>query len=272
MMRMLMGKRLALAISLLSITVFTESRAFAGFQVNQFDTLIVSDGPGGGIGGEYRIDVLSNGAGEDFRTFCVQLHQTLIYGELLTVAALSQKSEGNSGTGGTQFLTARASALYREFLRGQSLAGNTANSNQSFLPLYGSTTYKHNGPDQGGAPLPDDGLAMQNAIWFYQGQLAASSVAGNKFVTAVEALATARGWSAGLLAYQLTATDASLYGGVDILNLRRIGGVEAQDILAYGGPDLIIEIPEPSAFAIFGLGFLTFVVRGLRKSTASTSN
>ncbi len=284
-----LGRLLCMAVALCAGLVASSQHALAGYVINQYDTIKVSNGPGGGNGGEFKVDHLGDSTStDDFRTFCVQVKQFLSFGETLGVADVAQVTEGLSrynAVADTQLLTARASALYREFLRGQSGAG--VNDVKLFLGAYTTgITYKHNASTDG---PPDDGRALQEAIWYYQNQLMAISpanltslIASNKYVKAVEALATAKGWADGLLAASMTAAQGSvLYGGVDILQIRRnqVGAIgaggaglstqEGQDLLAFSGTDGFSEVPEPSTMVLFGIGFVGAEL--FRRRRAATS-
>ncbi len=224
-------------------------------------------GPGTWItgGGEFiaKTDqVGDNFQTERFRTFCVQTHDNFYLGETLDIFGISNNSQPDNNP-----LYARTSALYRAFMTGYALAG-TSSVAESFL----GTTYTYNQGSQ------QDAVLLQKAIWKYQQQTEGSenfavsqTTSNNKFVAAVETLATGLGWATDLLATSLTGSDFAKHGDVKILNLYRTVGNDhqypAQDQLYWsgttpqGGPT---PIPEPSMMVLLAFGSMG-AVWGVRR-------
>jgi len=236
------GKLAVQAVLLIAAVAVAPVASHGSWVVNVGDRIRLYDGPVNVNAGVFKVtnntDVIVNNSPSDdqirFRTFCVQTNEFLNLGEQLLVRRISNFSEfgynpmTNSATS-TQLLHSRTSALYREYLRG--LTGS-AFDNISGGYLIDS--------------ISDMGL-LQKAIWGFQEPNV--NVVGNKFTA----------WA---LALDLTNSNSNgLYGGVQILNLLRLGStglftVAAQDQLYYnsGSAALLQAVPEPSMMALFMFG------------------
>ncbi len=212
------------------------------------------DGYGNVNAGEFKVTdatVMSNPtpAQVRFNTFCVQVNEYVNLGEQLRVGAISNFDDSSS----PRALSARTSALYREFLRG---------STKFFGYTSASYNYGNNSTHE------SDAGKLQQAIWKFQGQSGYASV-DNKYTRAVEAFALSKGWAAGMAATSIAAADQALYGGVKILNLFRGNGFtqKAQDQLYFDQSSPIggSPVPEPATVALYALGAFGMVWVGRRK-------
>lgn len=206
----------------------------APFTIVAGDTLKLYDVPGEGSsnGGAFRVDVQGKGSADDFHTFCLEKNEYFSYGQLLTVSAINTGAV-NGGAGGQTSLNfdpldGRTAWLYTQYSDG-TLAGYTYT-------------------DAGGN-------ALQNAIWFLEGETGSVSGLAQTFVNA----ANASGWSTLVGSTWVTNT----IGAVRVLNLVQANGTVSQDQLTM--------IPEPETYAMLlaGLGLMGFVARRRRQRTTA---
>jgi hypothetical protein len=178
----------------------------------------------------------------------VQTKEFLSLGETLEIVGISDVSKDDNNP-----LSAKTSALYREYLRG---------SEEFFGLAYAS--FAMGATDTNPLRVADAGL-LQKAIWKYQGQegfVTSETVDNNKFVMAVEMVFSTWGnlTAASMHTSALVdSTELALYGGTQILNLKRPNGEPGQDQVYYPGSITNLSValvPEPSSWALFAIGML----------------
>ena len=231
------------------------SEAFAGASVG--DLIKIRNRAGHGTNGEfevyhdenaYYLDAAYNpnpaAAVEDFRTFCVEGGNAVEYftpGEVLYVAGLGIATLSSATPTGLPVLTKEVAALYREFTK-SALTGYTRN----FFGLAGVNYTSNN----------TDGDLLQTAMWALMApaEVTLPALGTNRFYDAVTT-------NAGVIAAFVTPLGATFggdIGGVQIMNLKAGSktGNNRQDQIVYNGPDFVLEVPEPSTLALFGIGFV----------------
>lgn len=144
-----------------SAVVLVASSAFAGtVDVKVGDILRFSDGAlGVGTGGEFNADNLTNGAGVDFVTYCVQTTEFLNFSNQFKVVGVSTQSLVDNVP-----LAQETAYLYTQFRNGT-------------LPNYGTNAAAD---------------ALQAAIWHFQGQ---AGGALNAYTTLASAAVSGGSWS-----------------------------------------------------------------------------
>jgi hypothetical protein len=183
------------------------------------DVVKFADGPGTTGGGEFLVTINNL---DEFITFCLQrteyidFKNTFVVGGISTVAMTDAIAQGGAPGTGHDPLSPQTAWLYSQF-RANTLAGY----------------------DYAGALRWQSANALQNAIWWFEGELGSNP--NNAFVVAANA-AVAGGWS-GL-------------GHVRVMNLYTAAGQEAQDQL--------VLVPEPALIALFGVA-LAGAARRLRR-------
>lgn len=204
------------AVSFAAQTIFP----VAGDKVKLFDVA----GEGSSNGGAFRADVQGKGTTDDFHTFCLEHNETFSYGELLTVAAINTGAVNGGVSGQTSGnydpLDGRTAWLYTQYNSG-TLAGYTYND--------------------------ASGNALQNAIWFIEGEIGSVSGLAQTFVTA----ANNSTWST----FNGSTWVTNTIGLVRVMNLVHADGSVSQDQLTM--------IPEPETYAMLlaGLGLMGFMAR-----------
>jgi hypothetical protein len=141
--------------------MFVASSAFAGtVDVKVGDILKFTDGAlGVGTGGEFNADNLTNGAGVDFITYCVQTTEFLNFSNQFKVVGVSTQSLVDNVP-----LAQETAYLYTQFRNGT-------------LPNYGTNAAAD---------------ALQAAIWHFQGQ---AGGALNAYTTLASAAVSGGSWS-----------------------------------------------------------------------------
>jgi hypothetical protein len=183
------------------------------------DLVRFADGAGTTGGGEFLVTINDI---EQFITFCLQRTEyidfttTFVVGGVSTSAMTDAIANGGDAVTGHDPLSPQTAWLYTQF-RANTLAGY----------------------DYAGAGRWQSANALQNAIWWFEGELASNP--NNLFVMAANA-AVAGGWT-GL-------------GQVRVMNLYFPDGREAQDQLAL--------VPEPATLSLVGVGVAWAVRRRLR--------
>jgi hypothetical protein len=179
--------------------------------------------------------------------------------DVFKITGISQISVGNNPAS----LTARTSALYREFMAGYESNASTRNF---FEDSSASYTYNASGT---GVLDPD---LLQKAIWQFQGQITTENDGNNRYVKAVNAKASQLGWNVGLLAQNLSEVHKLTYGYVSILNLvYNSNNAHAQDQLYFDKPAFLSAVPEPATAGLFGLGILLAGAYRARRNGRSKS-
>ena len=245
--------RVLSAIVSIALICISSTIAQASWVVNVGNTIKFMDGPGNSNGGEFKIGTKQTSSGgldangdystERFRTFCVQTGEYMNFTDVFKITGITQSSVGNNPAP----LTARTSALYREFMDGYE---SNASTRDFFGYSFAEYTYNASGT---GVLDPD---LLQKAIWQFQGQITSETDGNNKYVKAVNTKANSLNWADGLLAKDLIFADKFNYGYVSILNLVYSNNVNAQDQLYFNKPALLSAVPEPATAGLFGLGIL----------------
>lgn len=112
--------------------------ALADADVAAGDLLKFTDGPGTTNGGEFLVDNLSNGVGNDFTTFCLEKNEFMNFSSTFKVGSVSNQAvDGGVGGGSPDPLDYRTAWLYTQFRAG-TLSGYlgddaTANSLQNAI-------------------------------------------------------------------------------------------------------------------------------------------
>jgi hypothetical protein len=219
-------------------------------------------------GGEFRMtNAGSVGAGQQFWTFCVEAAENInIPGTYSYNVSTSSDATGAGNPGAPNHLRARTAALYREFLREKdsNVAAGLQATNRFFQDTLGTVVSNadtiYNSNARAGA--------LQDAIWHFQGYTV-SNVATNKYISAVNALATVKGWAAGMLATALNPVDNAKYGDVRIMNLFNANGGRVQSQLVRAFDSSSTVVPEPASVSLFlcGLAGLCGFVRRRKAAT-----
>jgi hypothetical protein len=220
-------------------------------------------------GGEFRMsNAWLGGSGQQFWTFCVEAAENITVPGTYTydVKTFSDATGAGNPTA-PNHLRARTAALYREFLREKdsSVAVGLQATNRFFQDTLGSVADNANTIYNSNARA----TALQDAIWHFQGYTV-SNVATNKYISAVNALATAKGWIAGMLATSLNSVDNAKYGDVRIMNLFNANGGRVQSQLVRAFDSSSTVVPEPASVSLFlcGLAGLCGFVRRRKAAIA----
>ena len=122
--------------------------AVAAADVMAGDSIVFGDGPGS-PGGEFNIDNLTNGAGTDFITFCLEKNEFLSFGPTYTVASVTTGAmNGGLGGGNPDPISFATAWLYTQFRAGtlSGYLGDAASAN-----------------------------ALQNAFWYLENEIGSVS-------------------------------------------------------------------------------------------------
>ncbi len=219
------------------------SSAEAGYvDVSIGDHLKLYNGTGNGTGGEYDA-VLQEFDGTNYvptattwSTFCLEVDEHFYYNQLLKVNNISDTAmSGGTNTNNGDPISFATAWLYTQF------------SNGSLVGLNSSGTAENGNYNDNHAA---NATHLQKAIWYLEEE---SLGVHNKYVD----LALAAGWTS--------------IGDVRVLNLMRYSNgqlVNAQDqlVLLDPGPEVAPPlVPEPSTFALLGIGGLALVGYGWRR-------
>jgi len=207
------------------------------------DKVRFTNGPGGTSGGEFGIyETAAGGSGTvdyDFRSFCVQLSESVNFTSEFYVGGISGVVTSSSGT---TPLSLMAAALFRQYSLGLD-AYITSGGTATTFDFFGdsSAKYTYSGSTAASSltnAASSDADDLQRAIWSSLGEIAPVS---NKFTTAY--------FNAGTVNV----------GGVAVIDLRAgsATGAHRQDQLYWtGGGDDFQSVPEPTSFALFALGMV----------------
>lgn len=236
---MLAMKQILLA-GLLSLGLLSSAQAgyvnvFAGNHIKLYN------GIGSGNGGEFDAVLQEfNGSSYDptdvtWSTFCLEVDEYFHYGQLLNVAGVSDTAyAGGSNTDAGDPISYATAWLYTQMSTGTLVGLNAAGTEVS-----GSYSDNH----------VANATYLQKAIWYLEDE---SLGVHNKYVD----LALEAGWTS--------------IGDVRVLNLERYKNgqwVHAQDQLVLLSPLQVLPplVPEPSTFALFGIGGLALAGYGWRR-------
>ncbi len=214
----------------------------AGYvDVSVGDHLKLYNGAGSGNGGEFDAVLQQfNGTGYDptsvtWSTFCLEVDEHFYYGQLLKVAGISDTAySGGSNTNSGDPISYATAWLYTQMSTGNLVGLNAAGTGVS-----GSYNDNHIA----------NATHLQKAIWYLEEE---SLGVYNKYVD----LALAAGWTS--------------IGDVRVLNLQRYSNgqlINAQDQLVLLNPPETLPppVPEPSTFALLGIGSIALAGYGWRR-------
>lgn len=183
---------------------------------------------------------------EDFRTFCAEFGEHFSNNEELKVASITSATVATGHA-----LTVQAAWLFREFslLKTTGYAGTIGATLGVAAAAYAQTD--------------DDANLLQKAIWHFLGQdpFGLQSSGNNRFVKAAE---------------QVDYTGVTLGDlGVQILNMKSLGGAKRQDqlIYDYDTPEFNTNpVPEPMSAVLWMMGLSGAAVVRRRRSPAKSDD
>ena len=207
--------------------------ADAAFSTVSVNDKVYLDGGLAGSNGEFTVRTSPGGA-YLFDTFCVEHSYQLNLNTAYYVSSIEPFSDGPPQNP----LTAKAAALYGAFAAQRNAqAGPTQTGTYSLL----GENYNQNNTDSN---------ALQDAIWYFQGQIALAIPNNNKYVKAANLAAAA-------------AINLALRG-VKIMNLSTSQtpangpnpGVLKQSQMYWEDPGPLVDVPEPSSLVLFAIGLV----------------
>lgn len=222
--------------------------ADAAFSTVSVNDKVYLDGGLAGSNGEFTVRTSPGGA-YLFDTFCVEHSYQLNLNTAYYVSSIEPFSDGPPQNP----LTAKAAALYGAFAAQRNAqAGPTQTGTYSLL----GENYNQNNTDSN---------ALQDAIWYFQGQIALAIPNNNKYVKAANLAAAA-------------AINLALRG-VKIMNLSTSQtaangsnpGVLKQSQMYWEDPGPLVDVPEPSSLVLFAIGLVGAGWSHRRRSAISKS-
>ena len=184
----------------------------------------------GSPGGIFHIDNLTNGAGYDFDTFCVELEEFISFNKTYAVEGISQVTRQT----GRQ-LGSFSAWLYTEYLNG-TLSGFT--------------------------PTAANANTLQFGIWNGMGydQSDFNTYVGGNFYTTYNSLLSATTWEEEYKADVIAGTWSGT-GNISVMNLRRVDPITGR-YTGYAQDQLVqTPVPEPGTIVVWSV--LSLIAAGV---------
>lgn len=223
-------------VALAAIVALSASPTLTASVVNLGDTISFSSPSYRiGNGGEFRVNRISpNAQNNIFRTFCVELSETINFGTHYKVGGITTKTVASNKN-----LSTATAALYRDFRFG---SGTVLGQSYNYA---------------GGTQQGLDGRALQLALWHTMGWASSWGTALNN-----EYLANAKAQAWVLAANSVSFTSSGdAFGWVRIVNVREYNAsgdqVDENGQRYYNRQDQLTIIPEPGSLLVWGVLALT---------------
>ncbi len=235
-----MKKVKLLMVALATVMTLSANLNLSASVVNVGDTISFSSPSYRiGNGGEFRVNRISpNAQNNIFRTFCVELTETINFGTHYTVGGITTATVMSN-----KALSTGAAALYLGF-------------RQATGTILGQS-YDLGGGAQQGA----DGRSLQLALWHTMGW---SSSWGSSLQTEYNGDTKAQNWVAAANVFSF-AFSSDAFGYVRVMNVREynVNGdqTDANGQRYYNRQDQLTIIPEPGSLLVWGA--LSLSVSGL---------
>jgi hypothetical protein len=200
--------RICRVLVLLPLLFLAPATTYAGPIVAN-DIFVLTDGPGNTGGGEFNVFV--NGSATSFITFCLQRTQFISFNTPYRVGSVTGYADDAAGNDPIESQTAW---LYTQMRLNPNSIGYLHNQTQANL--------------------------LQNAIWFFEGEITLTSAQAQANTYIVQANQAVSGGFSGI-------------GNVRVANLYTMSGQRAQD-------QLILQVAEPASLTMFASGLLAFGV------------
>jgi hypothetical protein len=223
-------KRKILFTAILGVFLLAGSSWATLLNVNQQIVLDYGDAHSGS-GGEFAVFL---GSVKQFETFCLEINEFFSPRNTLNIAGISDyASHGGAGFDSSDlisdaehdYLSLQTRWLYYNFRN--NFAGT-------------GVTYLNTNADAG---------LLQNAIWYFENEIAIADPGANKFIAAANA------------AIQSANSNWSVLQQVKVLNLVDLNNDRKQD-------QLYLSVPEPVSILLFGIGL--FCIGGFARKKFKT--